>query len=128
MGKSLDEIAAIEKAISKKYGKETIQDPRSLWDEEKEAEYIEQVKIASAKRERVKTQRERVEIDGVFVSRKLLNKERDSRTCSVCEKYTFMPSDDVFMTKYKCCLDCWGKHIEGREERWKKGWRPSDET
>jgi hypothetical protein len=34
----LDRIAAIEKAIAKKYGKETIQNPRSEWNEEKEKE------------------------------------------------------------------------------------------
>ena len=44
MKKSLDEIAALEKAISKKYGSETIKDPRSDWTDEKEAEYVEQSK------------------------------------------------------------------------------------
>ena len=38
MKRDLDEIAAIEKAIAQKYGKETIQDPRASWDEDKEKE------------------------------------------------------------------------------------------
>ena len=42
--KELNKIAAIEKAISKKYGKEAVQNPRGNWDEEKEKDYIEQVK------------------------------------------------------------------------------------
>ena len=31
--KDLDKIAAIEKAITKKYGEETIQNPHANWDE-----------------------------------------------------------------------------------------------
>ena len=41
---NLDKVAAIEKAISKKYGKKTIQNPKSRWNDEKEAEYLEQQK------------------------------------------------------------------------------------
>ena len=39
-----DRIAAVEQAISKKYGDEAIQNPRANWDEEKEKEYLEQSK------------------------------------------------------------------------------------
>ena len=42
--KELNKIAAIEKAIAKKYGKEAVQNPKGNWNEEKEKEYIEQVK------------------------------------------------------------------------------------
>ena len=38
--KDWDYIAKVEKAISKKYGKETVQNPKASWDEEKEKEYI----------------------------------------------------------------------------------------
>lgn len=127
MKKSLDEIAALEKAIKKKYGAEAIQDPRSDWDEDKEKQYLEQSKMARLKQEKVKAQKERVEINGVFVSRKLLSKEQESRTCPVCKNYSFKQSDDVYMIKYECCFDCWVKHVQGREERWREGWRP-DET
>ena len=34
--KDVNEIAAIEKAISEKYGSEAIQNPKANWDEEKE--------------------------------------------------------------------------------------------
>lgn len=126
MKKSLDEIAALEKAISKKYGKQATKDPRSEWDEEKEAEYLKQSKKASLKREKVKAKQERVEINGIFVSKKLLSKEEDSRTCPVCKNYSFKQSDDIYMIKYKCCFDCWAEHVDGREDRWKKGWRPNE--
>ena len=35
-------IAAIEKAIAEKYGKEAIQNPKGNWNEAKEKEYIQQ--------------------------------------------------------------------------------------
>ena len=124
MKKDPDDIAAIEKAIAIKYGEEAIQDPRTLWNEDKEKDYIEQSQKAAQKRERTNRDRERVEIEGVFVSRKLLNKERSARSCPVCESYSFEPRDDIYMLKYKCCFECWAKYVDGREDRWKKGWRP----
>lgn len=124
MKRDLDEIAAIEKAIAQKYGKETIQDPRASWDEDKEKDYVEQTKTAALSRQRSLRQRERVEIEGVFVSRKLLNKERSARSCPVCENYSFDQQDDVYMIKYECCFECWAKYVDGREDRWKEGWRP----
>ena len=40
--KDWNQVARIEKAISQKYGTETILNPKSLWNEEKEQEYQEQ--------------------------------------------------------------------------------------
>ena len=42
--KDPNRIAAIEKAISQKYGNEAIQNPRANWDENKEKEYLAQMK------------------------------------------------------------------------------------
>ena len=42
--KDLNEIAKIEKAIAKKFGTETIVNPKAFWTNEKEEEYLEQVK------------------------------------------------------------------------------------
>ena len=39
MKKDLNKIAQIEKAISKKYGKEAIQNPKSNWNEKKEKHF-----------------------------------------------------------------------------------------
>ena len=44
MKKDLNDIASVEKAISRKYGEETIINPKSTWDEIKEEMYIEQLK------------------------------------------------------------------------------------
>ena len=37
-----DYIAKLEKAISQKYGDETIDNPKRFWDENKEKEYLRQ--------------------------------------------------------------------------------------
>jgi len=38
-------IAKLEKAISQKYGDDTIDNPRKFWNEDKEREYIKQSKL-----------------------------------------------------------------------------------
>ena len=35
--------------------------------------------------------------------------------------------DDVCLTKFECCNTCYLQYVEGREERWLKGWRPSED-
>ena len=47
--KNLDYVVRVEKEIAKKFGEETIQNPKSGWDAEKEKEYVEQSKIQIAK-------------------------------------------------------------------------------
>ena len=44
MSKKSVDIAHYEKAISEKYGEESVTNPRSSWDDEKEAQYLEQMK------------------------------------------------------------------------------------
>ena len=43
MSKDYNYIAAVEKAISEKYGKDTAQDFRSTWAPDKEKKYLEQL-------------------------------------------------------------------------------------
>ena len=117
-------VAKIEKAIVEKYGKETIQHPKKDWSEEKEKEYVEQLKELHHK-QLLEDDVDKVEVDGVFVPRKLINKNSE-RSCPVCNKYSFMSRDDVYMTKFECCAECYVQWVEDREERWKKGWRPNE--
>ena len=114
-------IVKVEQAISKKYGEETIQNPKSNWNNEKEKEYLNQLK--DLYKERNELQSEDEEIGGVFINKKLLNKE-SSRSCPICNTYSFNSNDDVYMSKFGCCEKCYIQWIEGREDRWKKGWRP----
>ena len=123
MSKDLDYIVRLEKAIRLKYGDETIKNPASEWDQEKEKEYIEQMKIDVRKMDNIKEKLEKVEVDGFFVSKKLLNRD-NARKCPVCTKYSFKIKDDIYMAKYDCCHHCYIQHVENREERWESGWRP----
>ena len=123
MKKDLNDIAAVEKAISNKYGKETITNPKSTWDDSKEKEYIEQVKkIAQTQRDDPK-KGSKVELNGFLVSEKLINK-KSKRTCPVCDVYSFDKKDDLYMNRFDCCFKCYVCFVEGREERWEAGWRP----
>ena len=44
-----DYIVKLEKAISQKYGEETINNPKRLWDDKKERDYLEQIKEEAKK-------------------------------------------------------------------------------
>jgi len=118
-------IAAVEQAISKKYGEETVQNPKANWDETKEKEYLEQSKEFYQKSYKKEAQQEKVDINGIKVSKKLLNKE-SLRNCPVCGSLPKRSMDDVCITKFECCSNCYLQYVEGREERWLKGWRPNE--
>jgi|TARA_B100001094_G_scaffold243738_1_gene239856 hypothetical protein len=123
MKKDLNDIAAVEKAISKKYGDETIVNPKSTWDENKEKEYIEQVKQEAKKDISNPKKAPKVELNGFLLSEKLINKQSE-RTCPVCNTYSFDKKDDLYMNRYECCCKCYINFVEGREKRWASGWRP----
>jgi hypothetical protein len=113
--KDLDQVAAIEKAIAKKYGKVAVKNPKSGWNDKKELEYIEQQKKVAEKLNSISEDDDRIELNGVFVSKKLLNMEKTNRICSICEIYSFDMRDDLYMNKFNSCFDFYIKFIEGRE-------------
>ena len=117
MKKDLNYIAKLEQAIAKKYGEETIQNPRSTWTQEKEQKYLEEIKEIYKQELQNKTYDEKIEANGFFVSKKLLTNKED-RTCPTCFVYSFEQKDDVYMNKYDCCYRCYLKFVEGKEERW----------
>ena len=125
MKKDPNKIIKIEQAIANKYGEETIQNPKADWTDEKEREYLAQLK--DLYRERNELESEEQEINGVFINKKLLNKE-SSRSCPVCNTYSFKSNDDVYMSKFDCCEKCYIQWVEDREERWLTGWRPKNEN
>ena len=118
-------VVKIEKAIADKYGEETIQNPKSFWTDEKERQYVKQLKYLY-KRSSEKDDLQ-VEVNGVFIPEKLITKE-SKRSCPVCNTYSFKSNDDVYMAKFDCCEKCYIQWVEGREERWLKGWRPQNEN
>ena len=123
----LNDIARFEKAIAKKYGNEAIENPRKHWNDEKEANYQEQIKILAKKELQGEEKDDKVELDGFFISKKLLTSETTRRVCHSCTTYSYKIRYDVFMNKFDCCFSCYIQHVEGREERWLTGWRPEKE-
>ena len=119
--KDPDYAIKVEKAIAEKYGTDTVQNPKGSWNDEKEKNYLDSLKqIQSSGVEEVE-----VLVNGVFVSKKLLKRE-SKRSCPVCNTYSFKSNDDVYMSKFECCEKCYIQWVEGREDRWKQGWRPNN--
>ena len=125
MSKDPDKIARIEKAIAEKYGKEAIQNPRGNWNEEKEKEYLLQSKHFYQKQRKNEEWQEKVDVNGIKISKKLLNRE-SLKSCPVCGSFPKISLDDVYLVKFDCCNNCYIKYVEDREERWLKGWRPNN--
>ena len=119
-----DVQSQIEQAIAKKYGNESVQNPKANWTDEKEKEYLDELKkIYNSSTSQEGTEEE---VNGVFISKKLLKRE-SKRSCPVCNVYSFKSNDDIYMSKFECCEKCYIQWVEGREERWKTGWRPKNE-
>jgi len=123
--KDLNKIAATERAIAKKYGDEAIVNPNSNWNDEKEKEYQFQMKEFYKKIKKNEEYQEKIDINGIKVSKKLFSRE-SLRYCSICGSFPKKSMDDVCLTKFECCQKCYIKYIEDREERWLKGWRPNE--
>ena len=111
-------VVKLEKAIAEKYGEEAIQNPKKNWNEEKEAQYVEDLKILYKKSQDSGSE-DKVDVDGVLINKKLFSKE-SNRSCPVCNTYSFSYRDDLYMTKFQCCEMCYIKWVEGREDRWKQ--------
>ena len=123
--KNYDYIASVEKAIKEKYGEEAIQNPMSGWDEEKEKEYLQQMKELYDKSKNNNHWQDKIDVNGIKVTKKLLNKE-SLQTCPVCGAFPKKSMDDVCLLKFDCCANCYVQYVEGREKRWLTGWRPNE--
>lgn len=113
MKQDLNFIAAMEKAVREKYGEEAIANPKGNWTPDKEEKYLQEVKEARKKEFAVESSQEKVELDGVLISKKLINKTMN-RKCSLCNNYSFNRNDDMFLNKHSCCFRCYIDRIEGR--------------
>jgi len=112
----------VEKAIAEKYGDKTIQHPKKNWNDDKEEKYVSQLKQFYSTYTQIEDD---IEVDGVLISKKLITRE-SKRSCPVCNIYSFKSNDDVYMSKFDCCFNCYIQWVEGREKRWLKGWRPNN--
>ena len=123
--KDYNKIVAVEKAIKEKYGEEAVANPKSNWDENKEKDYLSQMKDLYRQNIKKRAYEEKVEVDGIKISKKLLNRE-SLKNCPICNAFPKGVKDDVSLIKFKCCNSCYIKFVEGREERWLEGWRPNE--
>ena len=69
---------------------------------------------------------------------KRCKQELDENSCSTIPDFILPKSleimnqelekqlDDVYMSKFDCCEKCYIQFVEGREDRWKTGWRPNE--
>ena len=127
MSDELNYIASLEKAIKKKYGSDAIQNPAKYWNEDKEKEYLQQLKDFVEKQKKYELQAEPENVNGVLITKKLLNKERKN-ICPVCSGSVKNINDDIYILKFDCCTKCYINYVEDREDRWMKGWRPENVT
>ena len=125
MSNDPDRIAAVEKAIAARYGKAAVQNPKGNWNETKEKEYLKQSKAFYRKKSRNDEWQEKVDVNGIKISKKLLTRE-SLKNCPVCGSFPKKSMDDVCLVKFECCNNCYIQYIEGREEKWLKGWRPDE--
>lgn len=121
--KNLNKIAKIEQAIAKKFGKKAVVNPKSLWDDNKEKEYLEQLQEFYSKESKRSDSKEKTDEEGFLLSKNLISRE-SKRKCPVCNVYSFNLKDDLYMNKFECCFKCYIQWVEDREERWATGWRP----
>jgi transposase-like protein len=119
-------LAAVEKAITEKYGKDTVQDFRNQWQEDKEKDYLKQLKRLTKKNDNLSSTKEEFVVGDIKITKRR-SKQKQDRTCPVCKTYSFSRRDDLYMNRFKCCHDCYLDFVIGREEAWKNGERPTDE-
>ena len=123
---SAQTIAALEKAVAEKYGKDAVQDFRSEWEEDDEKNYLEQLQKRTQKNlEKQKT--EHIIEDGDVIIKTCRSNKSEDRTCPVCKTYSFSPQDDLYMNRFKACRLCYYDFIFCREDEWLNGKRPTDE-
>jgi phage-related protein len=114
MKHDINYIQALEKAVKEKYGDLATMNPKHFWDENKEKDYIEQVKETVEKQRQAELSKEKVEVDGVLLPKKLINKNTD-RVCSYCKSYSFNHKDDLYMSKFKACYKCYVFKLEDKQ-------------
>lgn len=94
-------IAKLEKAIKEKYGEEALIVPKLP--EEREQEYLDQIKLISF--QEIKNKEQISEKEGFLIEKKLIIKDivKECPKCNVLTKYII---DDLYILKFKMCYKC----------------------
>jgi len=111
--RDLNFVQALEKAVKEKYGEQATYNPKQFWNEEKEKQFIEDQKHFIDKKYKNEQNKEKVEVDGVLLPKKLINKNID-KECSLCKKYSFDKRDDLYLNKFKTCYRCYMCKLEDK--------------
>ena len=119
-------LAAVEKAITEKYGKDTVQDFRNQWQEDKEKDYLKQLIRLTKKNDNLSTTKEEFVVGDIKINKRR-SKQKQDRTCPVCKTYSFSSRDDLYMNRFGCCWRCHIDFVQGNEEEWLAGKRPDPE-
>ena len=127
MKKDWTYIASVEKAIAERYGKDTVQDFRSDWPEDKEDKYLKQLKSKREKKDKKSAHSCHPTTLGDIVVRNPRKDQTADRTCPVCKTYSFSGGDDLYMNRFQVCRSCYYDFAQGKEDEWQSGWRPSEE-
>lgn len=106
-------LAALEREITKKYGEDAAKNIRSFWSDEKEEEYITQLKLEAEKEtEYYRQKREQMGPDSLFTKRETL-------ICEVCGEVSH-GGVSVYHDTYGCCKRCYLTYVVGEEDRWEQ--------
>lgn len=114
MKKDINYIQALEKAVKDKYGEEATLNPKQFWDEDKEKDYINSVKVAAKNEYNNLQTQEKIEVDGLLIPKKLFNK-KELKECTMCKIYSFNKKDDLYLNKFKVCYKCYVCNIEDKK-------------
>ena len=112
--RDLNFVQALEKAVKDKYGEQATYNPKQFWDETKEKEYIVDSKQAISKEYKNLDSQEKIEVDGILIPKKLINKS-ENKECKHCKKYSFNKKDDLYLNKFNVCYRCYICELEGKK-------------
>ena len=73
-------IASVEKAIADKYGKDTVQDFRTEWEEGKEKEYLNQLRSMRIKNDKNISSKQEIIVGDIKILKRH-SRKKDDRTC-----------------------------------------------
>lgn len=108
--RTIHEIGQIEEEVSKKYGEDARELLKDSWDEEKEKNYIDDLKKIKTY---YKNSNSIIKSDGICVAKKLLEK-KSQKKCKFCNKLIYSIDDLTYLESYESCFKCYVQHIEGR--------------
>jgi hypothetical protein len=119
-------VQALSDELARQYGEKVVQPIDDFVTECDRAQIARSRKEFDQRSIKKKKETEKIDAGGFLISKKARDKKRGERTCPVCNKFSFYFKDDIYMARYQCCENCFIVYVEGREERWKSGWRPNE--